>query len=282
MKNVQLFVLASLLFGLGFAALAEETVWQLSYAKTGVLADVRLNGYPLYRFTDTGDNSAAMMIGPWLRSGRNELSVQLLPKKKLADSEAENAAFGPELHLSLFTMDRAIGFKSRNELFHLNLPLNKSDTISLPYRLDFSIFIDNPPASQLWELAEPLTLNTELKDEGKALMARAYAALKDKDTEAYFELYKFAMEDMYQAYGWSSPDLLEKIKSGLPELFKSKDFKYEAGNPEQLLFETMPGSGNRLIAVRTVDGQPVINAGLLKQDVLFLARINGALTIVRN
>jgi hypothetical protein len=275
MKTFRPLIMIVLAAALAGAAVAQDLVWQISYAKSGLLADVRLNGYPVFRPADTKDTSGALMIAPWLKPGRNELTVILTPKPGTDASDGQRS-----FSFSLFTMKRSDPGGSRNEIFRLKLPLKWTDELALPRTLEYSIYLESVPAVRLWDSAE--ALGPEATAEARDLMARLFGALGQKDADAYFELFRWALEDTYTAHGWNDAGYADKVKAALPGIFASPDFQFAEPDPALLEYTVLPGSLGRLMAVGGADGAPVIKAGAFSQDTLYLARIGGVLTIVRN
>jgi hypothetical protein len=267
-----MFILAA---GLAGTTAAQDLVWQISYAKSGLLADVRLNGYPVFRPTNAEDTSGSLMIAPWLKPGRNELTVYLSPKPG-ADGDGGQRSFS----FSLFTMKRSDPGGGRNEIFRLKLPLKWTDELALPKSLEFSIYLDAVPAVKLWDSAA--ALGPDAPGEARDLMDRLFGTIRQKDADAYFELFRWALEDTYAAFGWNDDGYADKVKAAIPGIFASPDFQFAETDPALLDYGVLPGSGGKLMAVRGADGAPVIKAGAFSQDILYLARIGGVLTIVRN
>jgi hypothetical protein len=265
---------------LGLAA--EAPVWQINFAKSGVLAELRLNGLSICRPNDAKDSSGVLMVGAWLHKGRNELSVKLQPKPTAGDGSDSDFTPPPSFSFSLFTILRSDPAGGNNQLFRLKLPLDAGGELNLPWQMDFSIYLDEAPPSQLWDLAQPLQADPATLAEAKALMGAMIAALDKGDADGYFELCRWALVDMYTAYGWMSDDLEAKVRANLAEMMKGADFKLEPVNPGDLVYEAVSGSGNRLLAVHGPDGGPAIKAGAFSQDTLYLARIDGRLIMVRN
>lgn len=277
MKTIRVALAVSLFLALAGGVAAQDPVWQISYEKSGLLADVRLNGYPVYRFSNIEDQSGILMIGPWLKKDRNELVIMLSPKPAGQDAPANDQR---SFAFSLFTLQRGDPDATRNEIFRVKLPLTWTDSLDLPKRLEFSIYLDNPPAVALWDSAQ--SLGPEAVAEARELMGQVFDALRAKDADAYFELLRWALEDTYTAHGWNTAEYIDKAKATLPDIFQSPDFQLGESDPAKLIYESVTGARDTLLAVRGIGGKPAIDAGALSQETLFLARIDGKLTIVRN
>lgn len=257
--------------------MAEDTSYMVNYTKAGVTAEITINGMPFCTYSK-GDFSGAENINMWIMPGKNTITVKISAKK----AETINN------HLSIaLSLQAPWSFDSaKPKILEIEIPQIKDPAadpdVRLPLVVPFAKTYEFTPVSvpplKLWGEASVLVLDAKTIAEAKALVNQLYAVLDKRDGSAYLDLNMYAVLENTIALGYDPKTYVESARKSFGTLFKEKEFVFKKPKPADLAYKLI--AQNKVIMVCTKNGKPSLDIGIITKDI-FLARINGKLTIVR-
>ncbi|MBX3274198.1 MAG: hypothetical protein KF729_28280 [Sandaracinaceae bacterium] len=165
-------------------------------------------------------------------------------------------------------------------------PAEDEPPFLLPHEVEEHIALSHPWGSWSWEAAPVLDLleDPAIVLEASDFVAELHAAMVAGRLDAVIDRSAPKFDEVAPCYDFDPADARGRLPLAWPEISASPDFRLADFDPSDL--ELRPCCGGRVLEPRTLAGEPVIRQAVPIDDSLwamplFLARVDGRLTVVR-